>query len=384
MYRLYFFILTQEYYNMSKSNPLANFKKSRNKIKGVITDSRPPQCWLSTGFKILNKTISGSYEKGYAGGRLAMLTGPSSSGKSLLAIAAAVEAQKQGYGVFIVDTEHALDDEYMEAIGLNVDDELFFYQKVNSISNAKKVMSSFIDDYRSNKDDLPPFVMLVDSLDQLKTESHVGKAEDGEIYNDQGLHAKQLKQMCSDWAQDIGDLDIFGIATKQPYKNQDPIMSKVKPWIITDALRFPFSQIILATNVFLKDKATKVTEGIKLTAFADKTRFCKPFQKCVVEVPYDIGIDPYNGILYAAASIGVVDKNGSWYIFNGHKFQYGGASEHIEDIYKKLLEVDEDKSIVFDVPLDDSETEDHKIGKSVSKKKKKTTKKPANLEDADE
>lgn len=366
----------------NKNNPLANFKKKREKMSGVNPTSLPPQFWLNTGFHILNKTISGSYEKGYASGRLSMLTGPSSSGKSLLAIAAAVEAQKKGYGVFIVDSEHSLDDDYMTAVGLDVDDPLFIFQKVNSIANTKKVMNAFITDYRDNKDDLPPFLMIVDSLDQLKTASHTDKASEGEMYNDQGLHAKQLKQMCSDWAQEIGDLDIFGIATKQPYKNQDPIMSKVKPWIITDALRFPFSQILLVTNVFLKDKKTRVTEGIKMTAFADKTRFCKPFQKCVIEVPYDIGLDPYNGILEAAASVGVVEKNGGWYTFEGNKFQEKDSDQYIKSIYEKLLEEDEDSSVVFDVPLNDNEVEDFNIGKSVNntKKKKKTSRKKSEEE----
>lgn len=355
----------------------SDFKKSVTKMDGVNTNSAPPEHWLNTGFKILNKNIAGSYNKGYGSGRLAMLTGPSSSGKSLLAIAAAVEAQKAGYGVFIIDSEFALDDEYMSAIGLNTDDDNFLFQRVNSIENAKKVMALFIQNYRKEKENLPPFLMLLDSLDQLKTKSHTEKSKDGDVYNDQGLHAKQLKQLCSDWAQDIGDLNIFGIATKQPYKNQDPIMAKVKPWIITDALRFPFSQIILVTNVFLKDKATKVTEGIKLTAFADKTRFCKPFQKCVVEVPYDVSLDQYSGILEAAASIGAVEKNGSWYNFEGEKFQAGGASEHIEAIYQRLLEMDSDTSIVFDVELDENEAEDHNIGKAVNTSKKNTKRKVA-------
>lgn len=343
------------------------FLKDRNKMKGVNTNSSPPKYWLDSGIKTINKIVSGSYERGYPSGRLAMLTGPSNSGKSLMAMSAAKEAQKLGWGVFIVDTEFALDDEYMEAIGLDVDNEYFFFQQVNSIANAKKVMASFLDTYRENVDELPPFVMIVDSLDQLKTESHVERSKSGEIYNDQGLHAKQLKQFCSDWAQDIGGLDIVGIATKQPYKNQDMIMSRVRPWIITDAIRFPFSQILLLTNVYLRDKTTRAMEGIKLTAFADKTRFCKPFQKCVAEIPYDMGINPYSGILEAAVSVGVVEKSGSWHTFEGDKFQTNREDEFIERIYAALLAMDEDGSVVLEVELDENEAEDHNLGKRTSK-----------------
>lgn len=345
------------------SKKLQGFRSKVNKMNDVITSSAPPSVWLDTGFLTVNKVISGSYNKGWAGGRLGMVTGPSSAGKSLLAISAAVQAQKKGYGVFIVDTEVALDDDYMREVGLNTEDEMFFFNRINSIATAKKVITEFLNEYRADKENLPPVALIIDSVDRLLTDSHVQKAESGDIYNDQGLHAKMLKQFCSDIAQSIGDLNIFGIVTKQPYKNQDPIMSKVQPWIITDAIRFPFSQILLVTNVRLKDKKTKEIEGVTLTAFADKTRFCKPHQKTKVEVPYDIDLDPYSGILDAAAAAGVIEKNGGWYNFDGVKFQESNSEEHMTAIVERLLEVDEDRSIVLDVTLGDDEVEDHQVNK---------------------
>lgn len=349
---------------------LQGFRKKVDKMDNVLTSSKPPHLWLNTGFHAVNKVISGSYTKGWAVGRMGMITGPSDAGKSLLAMSAAVEAQKKGYGVFIIDTEVALDDDYMTAIGLDVNDDMFFFNRTNSIAAAKKVTNEFLTEYRANKDDLPPVVIIIDSIDRLLTDSHVAKADQGDIYNDQGLHAKTLKQFCSDLAHDIGDLDVFGVATKQPYKNQDPIMSKVNPWIITDSIRFPFSQILLVTNVRLKDKKTKEIEGITVTAFAEKTRFCKPRQKVKVDVPYDIGFDPYSGILEAAESAGIIEKNGGWYSFNDNKFQDSSSNQYIEDIFNKLLEVDDDTNIVFDVTLDEGEVEDHQLGKSAKKKKK--------------
>jgi len=367
------------------SKRLQGFRKKAQKMPGVLTSSKPPHLWLNTGFHTVNKIISGSYIKGWAIGRVGMLTGPSNAGKSLLAISAAVEAQKKGYGVFIVDSEFALDDDYMGAVGLDVDDDLFFFNRVNSISNAKKVIFSFLNEYRADKDNLPPVAIVIDSVDRLLTDSHIKKSEDGDIYNDQGLQAKMHKQFCSDLAQEIGDLDVFGIVTKQPYKNQDPIMSRVQPWIITDSIRFPFSQIALLTNVRMKDKKTKIVDGVNITAFAEKTRFCKPHQKVKVEVPYDIGLDPYSGILEAAESIGVVQKNGGWYKFGDANFQESTSAEHMEDIFKELLAKDEDSSIVFDVPLSEDEYEDHQVGKVVNtkkKKKKKASRKVSSTEDS--
>lgn len=339
------------------TNALQGFRKKVEKIDGVTTNSSPPQYWLNSGCYVVNKVISGSYTKGYACSRLTMITGPSDAGKSFLTISAAVQAQKKGFGVFIVDSEHALDDDYLKNAGLNVDDDLFFYNDVKSLEAAKKVTSEFIKSVRDNKKDLPPILMIVDSLDQLKTKSHVEKSEKGEVHNDQGQHAKQLKQFCSDLAHDIRDVNIFGVLTKQPYVNQDPIMSKVKPFIITEAMRFPFSQILLLQNKRVKNKKTKVVDGIEVTAFAEKTRFCKPFQKCFVKIPYETGIDMYSGILEAAVGLEIVDKNGAWYTYKDNKFQESNADQYMEDIFNELVEMDEDGNVVLD--YDDDEDEDN-------------------------
>jgi len=339
------------------ANPLNKFKKDIEKMKDVTTNSAPPKYWLSTGFYIINKTITGSYDKGYASSRVSMLTGPSSAGKSFMAIQSAVEAQNMGYIVFIVDSEHALDDNYMKAVGLDVNSETFFYNDVKSLEAAKKVTAAFINMYRDNKDELPPALILIDSMDQLKTKTHVEKSEKGEVHNDQGQHAKQLKQFAADIAHEIKSLDIFCIMTKQPYKNQDPIMAKVQPYIITDAMRFPFSQIILLTNRRLKDKTTKKVEGIALKVFAEKTRFTKPFQSCVVDIPYDSPIDPYSGALEAAENIGIIKKTGAWYDFEGNKFQERNSNHVIEEIYNKLREMDEDENVVLEFGNDEEKDE---------------------------
>lgn len=325
-----------------------NFRKNVEKMPGVNTSSKPPKIWLNTGNYLTNKVISGSYLKGYAAGRLAMVTGPSDSGKSFFAMNAAVEAQKQGYGVFIIDSEHAIDDNYMESVGIDIDSDLLFYNDVKSLEDAKKLVTEFVSTVRENANDLPPFVVIIDSLDQLKTKAHVEKSERGEVHNDQGQHAKQLKQFASDLAHDVRGLDIFGVVTKQPYLNQDPIMSKVKPYIITESMRYPFSQILLLQNRRVKDKKTKKVEGIEVKVFGEKTRFCKPFQECRINIPYDTGVDPYSGILESAENLGVVTKKGAWYTFGEDKFQEGDSGKYMKEIFDKLVEQDENNNVVLE------------------------------------
>lgn len=343
---------------MSKSKFLKSMS-NRGKLDGVGTHSAPPRLWLSTGNYAVNKIISGRFDRGYASGRLAMVTGPSDAGKSFMAVSGAVQAQKSGYGVFIVDSENAIDDNYMEAAGLNLDDEMLMYNSVNSLENGKKLISSFISEYRDNKDDLPPFCLLIDSLDELRTKVHVEKEAKGVIHNDQGQKAKQLKQLGGDIMHEIRDLDIFCIATKQPYQNQDPIMSKVDPYIVTPSMRFPFSQIIMLTNKRLKDAKTKNVEGISLNVLGYKTRFSKPRQRISIEIPYDTGIDPYNGLLDIAESLDVISKAGAWYTYQDEKFQGKSASEEtLNSILQDLIELDNTQNQFVDTVTDDEEPDD--------------------------
>ena len=328
----------------------------RNKLDGVNTHSAPPHLWLSTGSYAVNKAISGRFDRGYAVGRMAMVTGPSDAGKSFVAMSAAVEAQKRGYGVFIVDSENAIDDNYMEAVGLNLDDEFLLYNSINSLASGKKLTSNFISEYRDNKADIPPFLLLIDSLDEMRTKAHVEKEEKGVIHNDQGQKAKQLKQFAGDIMHEIRDLDIFGLATKQPYVNQDPIMSKVDPYIVTPSMRFPFSQIVMLTNRRVKDAKTKKVEGIALNVLGYKTRFAKPRQKVTIDVPYDTGIDPFNGLLDIAQSLDVVSKTGAWYTYNEEKFQANSADdETLNKILQDLIALDDKQNQFVDVTDDEDE-----------------------------
>jgi hypothetical protein len=67
------------------------------------------------------------------------------------------------------------------------------------------------------------------------------------------------------------------------------------------------------TKLKLKNTGEREVQGIRMKITSHKTRFTKPFQEATIEVPYETGMDPYNGLLDAAVSVGVVIKKGSRY-----------------------------------------------------------------------
>jgi len=358
---------------------LKDFNKSSEKIPGISVASKAPEFWISSGNFVINKVLSGNYLKGVPQGRLSMIAGPSGAGKSFLCGNMAVAALNQGFGVLAIDSENALDDAFMTALGADIDNPNYVYRGVQTIPQCTKVVQSFIKGYRSAREsgeNIPPFLIVIDSLDMLQTSSDADKYDRGEIGGDQGQHAKQIKKMLGAFVQDTKNVDIHIICTKQVYQEQDPIAAKQMPWRITESLRFAFSQILLVTKLMLKDDTTKAFEGIKLKAYGFKTRFCKPFQTVTIEVPYDTGMDPYSGLLEAAVAVGVVESNGAWYEFEGNKFQKKKFEDYREQVLEKMVTMHESERV--DVAIEEeedlSEAKNHteiRVERVTRKRKKK-------------
>jgi recombination protein RecA len=336
---------------------LAAWNDETSDIDGIATSAPAPKFWLDTGCYVINKILSGSYDKGFASGRLSALAGPSGAGKSFIAgnaIKAALNSNE--WAVLVVDSENAIDDPYLEAIGANIkDNPMYNYRGVSTINQAVTIISKFVKAYKEAGETMP-VAIFVDSLDNLQTDSELEKYEEsGEIGGDQGQHAKQIKSMLKRFVSDIKPTNIAIICVKQVYQEQDKIAAFQNPWRITESFKFAFSQIALITKLLLKDKATKVFEGITLKVRGEKTRFAKPFQQCAIDVPYDAGIDRYSGILQVAVSFGIVEKNGAWYTFDGKKFQENDSYtlELKQAIFAKVLENDTELNVQIEDAVED-------------------------------
>lgn len=347
---------TEEVKN-DKLSFLVDFNKATKGMPGVSTSAPPPKFWLDTGNYVTNKILSGTYNKGYASGRAACLAGPSGAGKSFL-VGNAIKSALSGpddieWGTLVVDSENALDEDYLTKIGADVvGNPLYNYRGVATISDTVNVVSKLIRSYKDRESEMP-FLIAIDSLDQLMTTSEYEAYEKkGEMSGDQGQHAKQIKAMLKRFVNDIKGTNIVLLCVKQVYQEQDKIAALNNPWRLTESTRFAFSQIGMVTKLALKDKTTNIFEGITLKLKGDKTRFTKPFQQCRIDVPYDAGIDRYSGILDAAVSLGIVEENGSWYNYGDLKFQKKGFDNYKQEVYQKVLEKD---TAILNVAIEDEE-----------------------------
>jgi recombination protein RecA len=342
---------------MSGMKFLKDFEKDMEKIDITIGSGEPPRYWYSTGNYVLNRIISGSFYKGIPQGRVTGLVGPSGAGKSFLLSNLMASAQREGAHVVAIDSENALDEKFVRAIGVNPDDG-YTYVPVDTIPQVTKVVSSLLKGYKAewgeDNPDAPQLLIGIDSLDMLMTDTEEANFGKGVTKGDQGQRNKQLKAMLRTFVQTIKRLNVQIVVTDGVYKNQD-VMNGEGLYIAKEAIRFSLSQIIMLTKLKLRETGSTEVKGIRMKCEGFKTRFTKPFQKVVIEVPYDEGMDPYSGLKDVAIELGILSRKGAYYLIDGEddKWYEKDIAQHADRILKKAEEMNKAFLLASGVSDDD-------------------------------
>lgn len=353
-------------------------------LKGVTNDlkkagfdvgaSEPPRYWFSTGNYVMNKILGGSYMCGIPQGRVTGLVGGSGTGKSFIACNIMREAQQAGAIVVVLDSEHALDDDFVKSIGVNPDSEEYIYIDIDTIPQCKRVVSKFTTDYKKQygrDEEAPRIVVIIDSLGMLMTETESANYDKGVSKGDQGQRSKQIKAMLREFVQAIKHTNISIIITDGVYKNQD-LLNGEGLYIVNDAEKFSLSHIALLSRLKLKDKNDKKNVlGMRMKVEGYKTRFTQPYQSVTIEVPYETGMDPYNGLIDVAKNIGILIQKGAYYYLEGQDkgwMMKDGWDIHKADILA-LCEAQCDKFLDAEVTDEDIEVNPGASRKSKRKDK---------------
>lgn len=342
------------------------FVKDMEKVGIDVGESEPPRYWFSTGNYVLNRTISGSFFRGIPQGRIVCFAGPSGAGKTFVTCNAMREAQKDDAFVVVGDSEHALDEEFAGKIGVLTDDEHWLHADLDTVAQTQKYISSFLKSYEKEygigDPNAPRVLLVIDSLDMLMTDTEEENFDKGILKGDQGQRSKQQKALLRQFVHAIKHQNISMIVTHQVYRNQD-VTNGEGLWMVGDAIRYSLSQVTLLTKLKLKDKEAGNVAGIRMKCEGFKTRFTKPFQSVTIEVPYETGMDPFNGLLEAAVDMGVVAQKGAWYQIEGTdtKFQSKNFDQHAELI---LMKCEEKADAFLQARLKDGEVEDLDAGET--------------------
>ena len=305
---------------MTKPFDVTKFRKSITKsISGLGIGFNDPTDWISTGNYALNYLISGDFNRGIPLGKVTVLAGESGSGKSFIASGNIVkEAQKQGIYVILIDTENALDQSWLEALGVDTDEKKLLRLSLSMVDDVAKTVSDFMkgykDEHADDKENAPKVLIVIDSLGMLLTPTDVKQFEEGEMKGDLGRKPKALTALVRNCVNMFGSWNVGLIATNHTYASQDMFDPDDK---ISGGQGFIYASSIVIAMKKLKlkedEKGNKITEvrGIRAACKVMKTRFSKPFESVQVKIPYETGMDPYSGLVDLFEKKGVLTQQGN-------------------------------------------------------------------------
>jgi RecA/RadA recombinase len=304
-----------------KPYDLSKFRKDLTKsIPGISIGFNDPKHWIDSGNYALNYCISGNFRRGIPLGKVTMFAGQSGSGKSYICSGNLVRnAQKQGIFVVLIDTENALDEKWLQPLGVDTTEDKLLKVNMAMIDDVAKLMSDFMKDYKSrydnvNENERPKILFVLDSLGMLLTPTDVNQFETGDLKGDMGRKPKALTALVRNCVNMFGEYDVGMVVTNHSYASQDMFDPDDK---ISGGQGFIYASSIVVAMQKRKLKededGKKVTDvrGIRAACKVMKTRYNKPFENVEIKIPWETGMDPYSGLIDIFEKKSVLVKDGN-------------------------------------------------------------------------
>jgi recombination protein RecA len=326
---------------MAKPFDVSKFRKDITKsIEGLSIGFNDPTDWISTGNHALNYLISGDFNKGVPLGKVTVFAGESGSGKSYICSGNLVRhAQQQGIFVVLVDTENALDEDWLKALGVDTAEDKLLKLNMAMIDDVAKTISEFMKNYKLlPADDKPKVLFIIDSLGMLLTPTDVNQFEAGDMKGDMGRKPKALTSLVRNCVNMFGSHNVGLVATNHTYASQDMFDPDDK---ISGGQGFIYASSIVVAMKKLKlkedDEGNKISEvrGIRSACKVMKTRYAKPFESVQVKIPYETGMNPYSGLLDLFEKANILTKE-------GNRLVYTTDSGEVIKLFRKGWESNED------------------------------------------
>ena len=301
----------------TKAFDLSKFRKTLTKsIDGLGVGFNDPTDWVSTGNYTLNYLISGDFHKGVPLGKVTVFAGESGAGKSFICSGNLVRnAQAQGIYVILVDTENALDEQWLHDLGVSTSEDKLLKLNMAMIDDVAKTINEFMKEYKGMpQEERPKVLFVIDSLGMLLTPTDVNQFEAGDLKGDMGRKPKALTALVRNCVNMFGSYNVGLVCTNHTYASQDMFDPDDK---ISGGQGFVYASSIVVAMKKLKlkedENGNKVSDvlGIRSACKVMKTRYSKPFETVQVQIPYSTGMKPTSGLVDLFEKKNILTKSGN-------------------------------------------------------------------------
>ena len=262
-------------------------------------------------------------------GRVVEVYGPESSGKTTLTLHVIAEAQKVGGTCAFIDAEHALDPQYAEKLGVNVDELLL--SQPDTGEQALEVADMLV---KSKNVDL----VIIDSVAALVPKAEIeGEMGDHHV----GLQARLMSQALRKITGNIQRSGATVVFINQIRMKIGVMFGSPETTTGGNALKF-YSSVRLDIRRIGAVKDGDEVVGNETRVKVVKNKVSPPFKQCEFQIMYGEGINQEGEILDYGQKIGLIEKSGAWYSLDGEKIGQGkvNASNFLKEnqkIKEKLL-----------------------------------------------
>ncbi|HIK74166.1 MAG TPA: recombinase RecA [Alcanivorax sp.] len=243
-------------------------------------------------------------------GRIVEIYGPESSGKTTLTLSVIAQAQKQGATCAFVDAEHALDPDYAEKLGVNVDDLLV--SQPDTGEQALEITDMLVRSGAVN-------VVIVDSVAALVPKAEIeGEMGDAHV----GLQARLMSQALRKITGNVKNANCLVMFVNQIRMKIGVMFGNPETTTGGNALKFYSSVRLDIRRIGAVKQGDEVT-GNETRVKVVKNKVAPPFKQAEFQILYGQGINQLGEVLDLGVQQGLVDKSGAWYAYQGDKIGQG-------------------------------------------------------------
>ena len=265
---------------------------------------------------------------GYPRGRIIEVYGPESSGKTTVALHAIAEVQKHGGTAAFIDAEHALDPQYAQRLGVNIDELLLSQPDTGEqgLEIADALVSSGAVD-----------IIVIDSVAALVPRAEIdGEMGDAHV----GLQARLMSQALRKLSGSINKTKTIAVFINQIREKVGVMFGNPETTPGGRALKF-YATVRLEVR-----RAEQLKNGTDIVGNRTKIKVVKnkvapPFKVAEVDIMYGFGISQEGELLDMAVEQDIVDKSGAWYGYKEDRIGQGreNAKKYLADHPEMMAEV---------------------------------------------